>query len=179
MGKDALADASDIERETVSRAGAPTYLGSDTPPDSLAIPGLSSRFAVILDEQIQRARAADDVFALLLIHAEAKRPTGQDLTRPEYNSVMAALEELLRRLGPPSDSTERVSECRLGMILAGSNAVGAAGVSNKILRTVGATRVLAGRHVSIRARVGLALFPDHGSSPESLLHHAEICLRTR
>ena len=50
---------------------------------------------------------------------------------------------------------------------------GAREVANKVLQALRDPLSLAGQRVRISASIGLALFPDHGTSAAALLEHAD------
>ncbi|MGI9145203.1 MAG: diguanylate cyclase domain-containing protein, partial [Chloroflexota bacterium] len=90
---------------------------------------------------------------------------------------------LLRGVGQRLTSGVRLSDlvARLGgdefcVLLPGTTRGGAAQVATSLFELIDQPFVLEGRPVSIGVSIGVALFPDHGLTPDSLMRRADLAM---
>ena len=143
-----------------------------------ALTGLANRVAFHerLTERLDRAWTNDEQFAVFCL----------DLDRfKEVNDVFghaagdAVLIEMTRRITDAVGADELVA--RIGgdefTIVSGPcDPAGAAAFAERLVRSLGEVMTLKERRVSVNASIGIALFPSHGTSAETLLNNADVAL---
>ena len=124
-----------------------------------------------------RASARDDApLALLLLDLDHFK---------EVNDALGhhAGDGLLRQVGPrlhsalcASDTVARLGGDEFAVLLPGADAAAAGAVGGAILAALEPPFEVAGRVVEVRASVGAALAPAHGTAAEDLLRRADVAM---
>jgi len=90
---------------------------------------------------------------------------------------------LLRQVGPrlqralcAADTVARLGGDEFAVLLPGADAAGAGAVAGAILAVLEPPSEVAGHVVEVRASVGAALAPAHGTVAEELLRHADVAM---
>jgi len=138
--------------------------------------GLTNR--ALLRERVEHALAHAPRLALLLM----------DLDRfKEVNDTLGhqAGDLLLQRIGPrlqdvvrDEDTVARLGGDEFALLLPGADAEGAVHVARALLVALTEPFDLEGRRVDIGVSVGIALYPDHGADPTTLLRQADVAMYT-
>lgn len=103
-------------------------------------------------------------------------------TSAGYGNGHRASAEFVRRVEDmlrPDDWLCIIGEDRIGVVL---NPVHNTGhltlAANRIARIASGTPILNGDELELEVRVGLAMYPEHGATPEGLLRSADLALET-
>ena len=75
-----------------------------------------------------------------------------------------------------SDTIARLGGDEFALLLPGNNASEAQRVADAILRSLDAPMNLDGHQVDVRASIGIAVFPEHGSERSTLVRHADVAM---
>lgn len=143
--------------------------------------GLSNRtlFADRLAQQIQASTQDGRLLALLLIDLERFRNVNETLGLSAGDTLLKGVAERLEHGGIPRENLSRMSSDCFAVALGDvkSEAEVAHFVRQQILPCFERPFALAGHDVHISAVVGISLFPDDGTTAESLFASAEIVLK--
>jgi len=123
---------------------------------------------------LARARRSGSRAAVLFIDLDGFKAINDTLGHPTGDDLLA---ELARRLSAgvrESDTVARYGGDEFLFVLFDIEDDHAAErVAEMLLATVGRPLRLQGREVSVGASIGIAVFPDHGATPEALLSAAD------
>lgn len=128
------------------------------------------RFVELVTDAIESASATNSRFGLLFIDLDGFKTVNDELGH-------AAGDELLRQVSSRLLGALRIDDvvARLGgdeftvLIANGFDAVAIEALATQIVDLVGSPYFVHGETVEVRASVGLARFPEHGTSVEALL----------
>lgn len=124
-----------------------------------------------LEEAMERAERHGARLAVLHVHLDLDEEAGPEAMRGQ---VALRLTNMLRA----SDAVLPGGPNWLLLLLPGVESVGdAAIVARKLLGVLAEPVVVAGASRRVDARIGMALYPDHGFDPEALLRNAEEAMR--
>src|SRR5262249_45967005 len=87
--------------------------------------------------------------------------------------VAARLE---RVVGRPTDTVARLGGDEFAILLQGDTVDDARRLAGEIVHALEAQMILEGHLVDVRASVGIAASPEHGSGSATLLRHADIAM---
>lgn len=117
---------------------------------------------------VQRGGAS---FAVLVVSADF----GED--GPSAMALMETLGQRLVALGRHTDSFTRLdASCHAGLLLGNHSIGGAIAMAQKIVDTVGSLAPRKGARAGFPARAGVAMCPQHGSDPRTLLLNAHAAM---
>ena len=87
--------------------------------------------------------------------------------------VAARIQGVVKRR---SDTIARLGGDEFALLLPGTNAADAQRVADAILRALEAPMTLDGHQVDVRASIGIAMFPEHGTDRSTLVRHADVAM---
>ena len=87
--------------------------------------------------------------------------------------VAARIQSVVKR---KSDTIARLGGDEFALLLPGTNAVEAQRVGESILRELETPMTLDGHQVDVRASIGIAVYPEHGSERSTLVRHADAAM---
>lgn len=148
---------------------------TETAHDTLAQLPNRQVFFSALGHRLGEASAEARMLGLLVCRLRNLREVNAELGYEGGDELLAGLAARIGRCLRPVDSLARVGSAEFALIL--PRLVGAGQVAlaaNKIVQACRAPIACAGGTVRPRVIVGGALYPDHGSSCESLLRSAEL-----
>jgi GGDEF domain-containing protein len=124
-----------------------------------------------LGEAMERAERQGARLAVLHVRLDLDGEAGLEAVRGQ---VALRLTNMLRA----SDAVLPGGPDRLLLLLLGVESVGdAATVARKLLGALAEPVMVAGASVRVDARIGVAIYPDHGFDPDALLRNAEEAMR--
>lgn len=132
------------------------------------------RFIELMGESIEAAAATNSRFGILFMDLDGFKPVNDQLGH-------AAGDELLRQVSSRLLGVLRVDDfvARLGgdeftiLISNGFDVIAVEAVARQIIELVAAPYFVHGETVEIQASVGLARYPEHGTTVEALLEAAD------
>jgi diguanylate cyclase (GGDEF)-like protein/PAS domain S-box-containing protein len=145
--------------------------------DSLT--GLPNRtlFVDRLDREIAFADRAKESRAVLLVDLDKFREMNDRLGRKRADVLLQAVGRRLRGAMRDADTVGHIEGDSFGILAAGDSDVGtAAAIAWKVREIFEHPFLIAGETVDARASIGIALFPDDGSSADAILRRARLAV---
>jgi diguanylate cyclase (GGDEF)-like protein len=99
--------------------------------------------------------------------------SGPEAADPVVRALAARLRGLLREV----DTIARLGVDRFALVLPETGSEGAALASGKVLRDLARPLTIEGRALVIESHLGIAVYPEHGSSADDLLERAEAAMQ--
>ena len=130
-----------------------------------------------LDAALAVAEAKGMPVAVLLMDLDHFKDVNDTLGHPIGDLILRAvssrLELLLKR---PTDTVARLGGDEFAVLLPGDDTARAERVARTILRTLEMPMTPDGHVVDVRASIGIAVYPEHGSERSTLLRHADAAM---
>jgi diguanylate cyclase (GGDEF)-like protein len=141
--------------------------------DSLT--GLSNRrhFSQVLRQAIDCA-TAETHQAVLLIDLDRFAPINETLGYPVGDALLCLVAQRLRREKRDEDLLARLGGDEFALLV--PNCDRAETLAARVIGTLGQPFLVEGHQVTIGASIGIARFPDHGTSTDDLMRHADLAL---
>jgi diguanylate cyclase (GGDEF)-like protein len=158
----------------VTAAGnAATPAPEDAWLDSLT--GLSNRrhFNQMLRQAIDCA-IAETCQAVLLIDLDHFRPINETLGHPVGDALLCLVAQRLRREKRDDDLLARLGGDEFALLV--PNGDRAETLAARAIGILAQPFLVEGHRVTIGASIGIARFPDHGTSTDDLMRHADLAL---
>ncbi len=141
--------------------------------------GLASRtlFRDHVSRALASARRADEPRAVLMMDLDGFKDLNDVLGHDHGDSLLRQVGERLASALPDIDTLARLSGNAFGILPADAcDLAAAAGVAWKIQQACEPEFVVDGEVVDVSASIGIALFPEHGSTTAELLRCAEMAM---
>lgn len=138
--------------------------------------GLPNRasFTRLYDQALDRARHDCLTMALLFVDLDNFKPVNDLLGHQVGDELLAAVGERLRAAVRRDDAVARVGGDEFAIMLSCLPDIGLAGaLAQKVVDTVSAPYSIQGREIVIGASVGIAIYPQDGTTAETLMTHAD------
>lgn len=142
-----------------------------------------------LEQALLRARRHNVCLSLLLLDLDRFKEINDTFGHHTGDVLLGELGQRLQRLVRASDTVARpgrelgidMAIARLGgdefaVLLPEADGLGAARVADRIARRIGASLIVEHQTLDIEASIGIAVYPDHGDTPELLLQHADVAM---
>jgi diguanylate cyclase (GGDEF)-like protein len=130
-----------------------------------------------LDEALATAAAGGMPVAVLLMDLDHFKDVNDSLGHPIGDLILRAvssrLELLLKR---PTYTVARLGGDEFAVLLPGDDAIKAGLVAKAILHALDMPMTPEGHVVDVRASIGIAIYPEHGSERSTLLRHADAAM---
>lgn len=134
-------------------------------------------FLISLRRDCLHTATSGGMMALLVINVDQFRRINSVFGLKAGDAVLVRLGEILQGLGRRQDRVARIGSDEFALILSGiMNEGHAVLAANKLLRQLEEPQQLEAGRIPVSVTVGVALSPNHGTHPESLLKHAEFAL---
>src|SRR5262249_43879088 len=130
-----------------------------------------------LDQAITRARRSASLLAVLFLDLDHFKEVNDTLGHAAGDELLKAVARRLRRSLRESDTVARLGGDEFAVIL--TDALRPADVGNfarKVLDLLDRPFRILGRRVSMRASMGISLYPSDGQDAERLLRNADIAM---
>jgi diguanylate cyclase len=141
--------------------------------------GLSNRLAFMqgMQQAITRHADAQQKFSVLVINIHRFKPINKTLGRDFGDDLLRHVGQVLKEnILSEHDVVARLSADEFAILLQYADQAKATQYADKINRIFDAPVHVQGQAIDVRIGMGIALYPDHGVSEESLLNHAETAL---
>jgi diguanylate cyclase (GGDEF)-like protein len=144
-----------------------------------ALTGLPNR--VLADDRLRLsvnvARRDERPVALLYVDLDRFKLVNDSLGHPAGDDLLRQIADRLRRAIRESDTVARVGGDEFVVILhAIAHADDAEVVAESIIAALAPPYVLGDQEVFLAGSVGIAVFPEHGDDPATLLSHADLAM---
>ncbi|MDO8680804.1 MAG: EAL domain-containing protein [Acidobacteriota bacterium] len=134
------------------------------------------RFLEQLEQIIADTRKTGQTAALLLLDLNHFREINETLGHDNGDALLRQAAEHLLPLLRRSDMAARLGGDDFALLLYPGDAQYADGIARRALETLTAPFEVAGFSLEVGAKIGIALFPEHGASAKQLLQHAGVAL---
>ena len=130
-----------------------------------------------LEQALGRARRARNSVAVLLLDLDDFKTVNDTLGHLSGDELIRRVAQRLRALVRESDTVARLGGDEFAIVQTDLSApAGAAVLARKAIAALRDPFDLEGRHATVGASIGIALFPQDGNGLEALLRHADIAL---
>ncbi len=163
-----------LRREMAARAEAEASAHTMARHDALT--GLPNRRRLI--EVIEHATegSAKKSWALFLIDLDRFKLVNDAYGHEAGDAVLGAMAERLRALTPAGGMPARLGGDEFAMLLPYGSQAELRDLAAEVIRSIAAPIAYQHAQLGVGATIGIASFPDHGSSPESLLRCADLAM---
>jgi diguanylate cyclase (GGDEF)-like protein/PAS domain S-box-containing protein len=144
-----------------------------------ALTGLPNRqlFTDRLRQGVALAQREDRPLALLFLDLDRFKEINDTLGHDVGDGILRSIATRVTRCLRDSDTFSRLGGDEFTVILPKvARAEHAVQVAEKIVRQIASPHVVDGHELYLSTSIGIALFPDHGRSPEELLKHADTAM---
>ena len=135
--------------------------------------------ALLCDRLDQAARVANregTTLALLLLDLNGFKEINDTFGHHAGDRVLQCVAARLRATLREADTVARLGGDEFAVLLPSADIDGALLAAQKILDEIAGPCVIEGRQLSVRASLGIACLPKHGSSADTLLRKADIAM---
>jgi diguanylate cyclase (GGDEF)-like protein len=130
-----------------------------------------------LGQELARARREGGLVAVLLLDLDRFRDINDTLGHPAGDRLLCAVGQRISAAVRATDTLARLGGDEFVLIQPQSRTMAdVAALADKVLATLAMPFDLAGQEVHLSTSIGVALFPQDGPDPDSLLQHAELAL---
>jgi diguanylate cyclase (GGDEF)-like protein len=135
-------------------------------------------FAERLDQELASETRKSSPVAVLLMDLDHFKDVNDSLGHPIGDMLLCEVAARLQSIvvGRSSETVARLGGDEFAILLPGSTAADADYVAREILQVLEAPMTLSGHLVDVRASMGVAAFPEHGSESATLLRRADIAM---
>lgn len=144
--------------------------------DSLT--GLPNRllFRDLIGQAIPLLQEERKTAAIFLIDLNQFKEINDTLGHPRGDILLQGVGQRLRTALRPTDTVARLGGDEFGLLLPLKPAENAALVARKILKALEKPFEIEGLPIEIEPSIGIALYPEHGESAESLMQKADVAM---
>src|SRR5574341_961019 len=131
------------------------------------------RIAELIDDRSARP----GTFAIFLVNVNRFKDINNSIGFQRGDLLLKHVGSRLRALLPPSELVARLGGDEFAVLLSGADVPARVpAMSQKILNGFETPFRIAGLPILVKASLGIAFYPDHGTDPESLLERANVAL---
>ncbi|MEO6186850.1 MAG: diguanylate cyclase, partial [Steroidobacteraceae bacterium] len=129
-----------------------------------------------LQEAVSQAGAGDARFALVFVDLDRFKYINDSLGHHAGDELLCVMAARLTDCAPPGTTVARVGGDEFVLLVPGAEEAAARTLTRSILRATSEIWHFNGTEIRVNASVGVALYPDHGRDPESLLKNADAAM---
>lgn len=138
--------------------------------------GLANRnlFFNRLNEQTKISRRHNQSFCVILMDLNGFKMINDTMGHASGDLLLIEVSRRLIELSRDSDTVARLGGDEFIFLLPDScDCGGASTVARKVIESISRPVEIEGHNVSVGASLGIAMFPEHGSDPHTLVRHAD------
>jgi diguanylate cyclase (GGDEF)-like protein len=130
-----------------------------------------------LDQALRRAQRRSENVALHYFDLDDFKAVNDGFGHLTGDRLLVAVAQRLRACVRDTDTLARLGGDEFAIVQSGiSDRAGAALLAERMLAALGAPLAIDGHSLQVSASIGIALYPDHGASPEHLHQAADQAL---
>ena len=129
-----------------------------------------------LNEAVSAAKQAKRAFALLMLNVDRFRDLNEVLGYAQGDLLLIALGQRLQNFAPQDGLLARVGIDEFAVLVPGGNVDDAKLLARKMLEGLFEPFDLMGCRIEIRASIGIAIYPGHGTDPDLLILRADAAM---
>lgn len=130
-----------------------------------------------LKQEISRARRYEECFAVCFIDLDGFKSVNDQYGHDVGDRLLLRVTDCLRRCTRETDTVGRLGGDEFVMILSNINLAGSASqLARKVIDMIGDIRTIDGAEITIGASIGIALYPDHGMTVETLMKRSDLAM---
>ena len=129
-----------------------------------------------LAELIERHKTTQTPFALLVMDLDQFKDINNTLGHHTGDRLLQQVAARIGEVMPHADVMARLGGDEFAILLLDSDGHSALATARQMQLALENPVVLNNMEIDIRSSVGIALFPDHGETAESLFRHAEVAM---
>jgi diguanylate cyclase (GGDEF)-like protein/PAS domain S-box-containing protein len=129
-----------------------------------------------LQEAVRIAGEGSTRFALVFVDLDRFKYINDSLGHHAGDELLCVTAERLLGCSPADTTVARVGGDEFVLLVPGADEVAARALTREILRTTSETWHFKGSEFRVNSSVGVALYPDHGRDPDTLLKNADAAM---
>lgn len=140
-----------------------------------ALTGLANR--MVIHHKLEQCIAAGGHTAILFVDLDYFKEVNDTLGHPVGDALLQGFAARLQAAAGEGTIVGRIGGDEFAVIQAGSaSSTAVSDLARRILDSLQAPHVIDGRSITIRASIGIAVAPEHGTHPDELFRRADIAL---
>ncbi len=142
--------------------------------------GLPNRslFQDRIGQELRAAERGKNSFSILMIDLNKFKQINDTLGHHIGDRVLQEVSNRLQGALRASDTVSRFGGDEFMILLPGKDAAGALRVVDKIRTVFEPALQIDGNNLSIMGSIGIAVYPQHGKDPDTLIRHADVAMYT-
>ena len=143
-----------------------------------ALTGLPNRVQLInrLGQAMESARAAHEQVAVLILDLDHFKEVNETFGHQAGDRLLEQVGPRLRSEIRPDDMVARLGGDEFAVLLAKTDATAATLTAARLLEVLERPFEVEGQHLDVALSIGIAMSPDDGDDPDTLLRRADIAL---
>ncbi len=129
-----------------------------------------------LDQSVLLAQRESACLALLFVDLDRFKQVNDTLGHRIGDLLLQHVGHRLHEVLRESDTVARMGGDEFAIVLPGADEAGAHAIAQKILQTLEQLILIEGYSVRVGASIGIALYPEHGDSTETLMRRADVAM---
>lgn len=129
-----------------------------------------------LEQTLALARREQRAFALMVLDLDHFKEINDTLGHHAGDLVLKQVATRLRAVLRESDTLARLGGDEFALLLPSLAQEGPDVVARKLLEALEPPVAVEGKRLEVRASLGVVLYPQHGSSPDTLLQRADVAM---
>lgn len=133
---------------------------------------LMERIDLAIDWSLEQKKPV----AILIMDLNRFKEVNDTLGHHYGDRLLVEMALRLQNALKPNDMVARLGGDEFGFVLENVSADGAVDVSKHLLELVDKPFIVEGHGLSVGGSIGIAIFPEHGEEPQSLMQHADVAM---
>jgi diguanylate cyclase (GGDEF)-like protein len=129
-----------------------------------------------LQQAVFGAHRSGEPLMLLVMDLDRFKEINDTMGHPAGDRVLQLVASRLRDTLREADTVARLGGDEFALVLPSTDVEGAVSTARKVLQELEQPFIIDGRSLRVRASIGVARFPEHGASAETLLQKADIAM---